>query len=274
MADRSAIYSRYSDNILRGATASIASGTPTGDPRYDASALIDDNPAAVAKLNSTSGAWDFDCGSAKRGQLIALIHHDFQESATVTVTAGASQGASTLSATFTIPPWIATGRGRWPVNPWLDLTKAAGYSAGGFRWWRISVSGNDQNLQLGQVVIASTLRRLDPDLQWDFSTGRQRTSTVNQTYMGVKVKTPIGDNVWRRSGQHVATPAVAADMDALFVDACGQSLPWLLVPDGTVNEAYYVTFAGDYREYKTPEHQNPVWQFDVEEVNRGLRPGA
>lgn len=273
MPDRSPIYTRYSDNILRGSTASVASGTPVAAP-YTVAAGIDDNPATLVKFTSTGCAVDHDCGSAKVGAIAALIHHNLAAGTSCVLTAGATQGASTFTASFTIPPWIGgTGAQRWPVNPWLDLTVLANY--GSYRWWRLTITGNDQNVQYGELVIGKALRRMtDLQLNPPPATGDSMKTIVNTSYFDVKTKTPLNNPVWRRAGEHIMSPALAADMREHWYDAAGQALPWLFIPDGTVNDARLVTWADDARVVTDMEHGNPSSHFSVEEVARGLRPGT
>ena len=272
MANRAPIYTRYSDNILRGATASVASGTPVAAP-YTVAASIDDNPASLVKFTSVSCAIDYDCATAKNGAVAALIHHNLAAGTSCVLTRGATQGASTFTATFTIPAWIGgTGAQRWPVNPWLDLSILPNY--GSYRWSRLTITSNDQNVQFGELVIGSALRRMDPDLQFGPSSTDTHKTIVNTSYFDVKTKTTLNNPVWKRSGTHIMSPTLTVAMREHWYDAAGQALPWLLVPDGTVNDARLVTWADDARVVSEPEHRYDTSQFSVEEVARGVRPGT
>lgn len=270
MANRSAIYTRYSENILRGATASVASGTPVAAP-YTVAASIDDNPASLVKFTSTSCAIDYDCATAKNGAVASLIHHNLAAGTSCVLTRGATQGATAQTATFVIPAWIGgVGAQRWPVNPWLDLTVLAGY--GSYRWTRLTITSNDQNVQFGELVIYSALRRVDLQLNPSYSDTMK--TIVNTSYFDVKTKTPLNSPIYRRTGINVLSASEAIDMREHFYDAAGSALPWLFVEDGTVNDAHLVTYAEDARSATQPEHGHPTVQFSVEEVARGLRPGT
>lgn len=164
------IYQFYKDEVARLATISIeddASPSLSGGESYGPDSLVDDNPAKVAKIGATSGAWIFAYAEKQRIDIAALIHHTFDETPagspgsptpSVRLEGNATSDFSnpTFVATFTIPPWFGEGTRRWPVNPYLVLTEVEGYDPEGFLFWRLVIENNSQNIQLGQVWFGST----------------------------------------------------------------------------------------------------------------------
>jgi hypothetical protein len=276
------IYQRWSDNVARAATITIDTGADPLDSHYGPAVLVDDNPAKVAKIDSTTGAWLFDFGAAKRVDLVGLIHHSFDAGADVTLQAtndvadfATSPPSPPFSASIVVPTWLGSGSGRWPVNPWLDLTAQAGYLASGWRYWRLLVVGNSQNLQLGQIWMSPTIRRFDPDVQWGVQRGQQRSLVQSRTAFGVDTIYARGTLRWSQSGQlRMTTDVYAADLETQWQDVEGRAKPWLLVPDGEVNVCYFVRWAGlDLQtQWAAPAIRDR--QIQVEEVARGLRPGV
>jgi hypothetical protein len=287
MPATAAIYQRYGDNAVRSATITIQTGTaPTGQDLidYGPASLVDDNPAKVAKINSVTGAWVFDFGVAQRLDLFALIHHDFDPGGDVKLQGNATNtwGSPSFSASFVIPAWdgASSGARRWPVNPWMDVTEQAGYSAAGFRYWRLVITGNSQNLQLGEVWGSPTIRRLDPDLQWNFQRSVLKRQIQNRTAFGVATTYTRGTSEWRIRGDHLFDAALRADLQTHWIEVEGAARPWLFVPEGLENRCYLVRWLETMREEQQQMdalvgsgevHTN---QFAVEEVSRGLRPGV
>ena len=277
MASINAIYQKYTDNAARSATLTIQTGTDPGDTNYNPSSLVDDNPAKVAKILSTTGAWLIDFTVAQRIDFVALIHHDFDAGADVKIQGNASNawGSPSFSASITIPAWLGSGATRWPVNPWLDLTAAAGYSAGGFRYWRLVITGNSQTLQLGQLWMSAGIRRLTRNYNLGVSDLRQRPMIQNRTAFGVDTIYSRGTSRWaQKIGINTLEDTLRASLRDQWDDAGGRTNPWLYVPNGLNNESYFVRWA-------TPEEQMDriltnlsTFGAVVEEVSRGLRPGT
>lgn len=286
-----AIYSRYSD-ILK-PSARIETGTDTNDANYAPEMLFDDNPAKVAKIDSTTGAWEIDSGGSPLTKLridyAALIHHTFMAGCDVKIQgsdapnwAGSPVTAPEFEASFTIPAWKGSGITRYPVNAGLDLTQAAGYSATGFFYWRLLITGNDQNVQLGQLVLLSQIRRLSPHIQWEYVVTNQKRIIENRTDFGVS--TFYRRMVTQRilEGRLRADEDLDVDLDAHWYDVDGRGFPFLFVPFfpslssddiDAYNEPLLVRFAENLRAMT-----HTIWdvrdqRWLLEEVARGLRPG-
>jgi hypothetical protein len=280
------IYQFYSDEVARLATITVESGAVVSpvDPDYAPASLVDDNPAKVAKIDDTSGAWLFEYASAQRIDLAALIHHNFDESTgspgvSVRLEANTSNswGAPPFSATFTIPPWFSVGTRRWPVNPWLDLTQATGYTTTGYRYWRLVVDGNSQDLQLGEVWFGSQIRRFEPnDLKWGLTPGAHKPQIENRTSFEISTTYSRGTTVWRQEADLMADDTLAAELERHWYDVEGRARPWLLIPSGPIDDdrAYLVRYATTDRQMQWNWENANDMRLAFQEVGRGLRPGV
>ena len=271
-----AIHTRPSDNVAPNATITIQTGTDPGDPNYASTSLVDLNPAKVAKILSTTGAWLFDFGSAQRIDLAAFIHSTFADTAVMRLQGNAtdSWGAPSFNALIDVQAWLGSGSTRWPRNQWLDLTQEAGYSTTGYRYWRLVITGNDQNLWLGQVIFSPTIRRMSSDVQWDYARAPKKRSIVNETAYGSKTVYARGTTQYMLQANQRMDEELFEDQEQHFYDSDGLALPWILIPDETGPDAYFVRSVEDV--YATTHHFFDVHdrKFMVEELSRGVRPGV
>lgn len=272
----STIYTFPSDEVARLASSiTVQTGTPPTEPEYGPMALVDDNPAKFAMIDSVTGAWLFAYAAPQPIRIAALIHHDFDPAGNVVLQGNPtdSWGAPAFSAPFVIPPWLGQGTGRWPVSPWLDLATIEDYNPAGFLFWRLLITGNSQDLQLGQVVFSETKRVLDPDLQWNYVTAPRKRTIVNETAFGSKTVYSRHSSQWALTGDLRMTDALAIEMEQHFHDAEGVAHPWLLIPDGSVNRAHLVRRTEDVHAVTQLMFNAGDTRFVVEEVSGGLRPG-
>lgn len=280
-----ALYTRYADNVAPNATITIETGTDPG-ATYAPANLVDQNPAKVAKILSTTGAWLFDFGSAQRIDIAAFIHGTFETTSTLRFQGNATNawGAPSFDAEIDVLPWLGSGTRRWPQNHWLDLRNESGYTTTGYRYWRLICSGNSQNIWLGQVVLSPTIREMDPDLRWEYVAGPAKRAIVNETAYGSKTTYPRQTTQYRLEGDHRMTEALYREFEEHFYDAEGIGYPWLLVPsdpeaDGSPawqeqGRIYFVrlvedSFAAGHTYFNVRDRK-----FVVEELSRGLRPGT
>lgn len=274
MPDRSAIYHFASDNVIPGSTLTIETGTDPGDDNYRAPVLGDLNPAKVAKIDSTTFAWQADLGSSKPLYDVGLIHFDADEGANVRFQANssASWGSPPVDLAVTIPAWLGSGTGRWPVNAWLDIAAALG-SVPSYRYLRLICTGNSQDGQLGQWVVNKATRRFTEDMQWGSRSTVRKRVIENRTAFGVASIYPRGTNELIFEGEHKPLADLEDALVRQWYDVEGRTYPWLFVPDGTKNACYFVRWANPQRQstYYAPGAYSNA--FAVEEVSRGVRPG-
>lgn len=271
-----AIHTRPSDNVAPNATITIETGTDPLDDNYGPEVLVDLNPAKMAKILSTTGAWLFDFTTAQRIDFAAFIHSTFATTAVVRLQGNAtnSWGAPSFNVVIPVQAWLGSGTTRWPRNQWLDLTDQPGYTTTGYRYWRLLITGNDQNIWLGQVVFSPTIRRMDQDVRWDYVRAKRKRSIVNETAFGSKTIYARGTTQYMLQADQRMDEDLFEDQEEHFFDADGVALPWILVPDETGPDVHFVRFTEDL--YSTTHHFFEVHdrKITVEELSRGLRPGV
>lgn len=284
------IYTHYADEVARLATSitieNDVSPSLSGGDDYAPETLVDDNPAKVAKIEDTSGAWIF-AYAAKQPIIIAgLIHHTFDE----TVASPGSPAPSvrlegnstnvwtnpTFVGEFPIPPWFGVGTRRWPQNPWLDLSEVSGYDPTGFLFWRLVIENNSQNLQLGQVIFSSVKRQFDPDLQWGLSDTARKPLIEVRTAFEVSTIYSRATTIWQRDAGLRATPEMADAHELHWYDVEGRARPWLLIPSGpgATDRCYMVRYTMTDRQVQWNMDIQHDMRLSFQEVGRGLRPGV
>jgi len=282
MAEAAAIYQRYSDEVARLATITIETGVDPGDATYGPAALVDDNPAKVAKIDSVTGAYQFAYPAKQPVALVGLVHHDFDAGADVLIQGddAADWVTPAFEAAITIPPWLGSGTRAWPVNPWLDLTEEYDYEPLGWQYYRLVITGNSQTLQLGQVWFGETIRRLDPHLQWGRSHTHAKRYIRNRTAFDVETIYSRGTTLWRLEGTHGRDDTLQALLAAQWFDADGAAYPWLFVPNGLENRCHLVRWGEEARVETQivgpPSLSDSIWEqrLVITELARGLRPGV
>ena len=270
------IYVKYSENVAPLGTPSVQFGT--ANSAYPATNLVDGNPAKVCKVDSTTGAVMLAYAAKQPAKLFAVIHQNVDGGLSGVRIQGNdtnSWGSPSFDAAVTIPSMRGAGVTRWPVNPWVDLTLAAGYDAAGWKYWRYYVPGNSQNLQIGQVVLASDFHKYDPNVDWGLSAEDSRLNIVQRTGYNVKHTTRRGTVQWRRAAQIEDCPDTLRDaLNAHVDDVDGDTFPWLLVEDGTVNSCRFVKYAESKNAIQFKLTNSSRVSVTVEEVSRGVRPGT
>jgi hypothetical protein len=282
------IYQHVEDEVARLADITIETGAAVSpaDDDYGPASLVDDNPAKVAKIEDTTGAWQLEFDSPQRADIIGLIHTTLDET---TDSPGSPaprvriQGNNTASwatpafeADISVPAWLGTGTRRWPVNPWLDLTAQDGYDEDGFLFWRLFIENQSQNIQVGELWLGQVIRRFDPDLRWDLRRRERKPEIENRTSFEVDTTYSRGTTIWEQEAELDADDEMAAALERHWYDVEGRARPWLIVPSGPIaNDRCCLV------KYMTTERQME-WNFEnmhrmrlgFQEKGRGLRPGV
>jgi hypothetical protein len=233
-----AIYQYATDNVA-GLGTLVAT---TADGAYPVANLVDLNPAKPAKLTGTTGNVRWDFAAAQRIDLAAIIHHNLTAGLNVRLQGNATDvwSAPTLDAAFTIPAYREDG---YPSNPWIDLTLAAGYTATGFRYWRlVVVAANGANVAIGDVWLGMTKRTLTPNISWGETQTEERALIEHLTDFKVATIYDLGVTVRGLTGELDWTDSNRAIYDAWWRSCRGRVRPFLLIPNGTVNDAWLARF--------------------------------
>jgi hypothetical protein len=264
------LYARPQTNIAPRSTISVSAGVEDAD--YPAANLANLNPAKPAKLTGGSGAWLIDAGTPVALVVIALIHHNLDPAATLTVEANSadSWGAPPLSQAITIPADDADG---YPRNPWVDLRVGRVPDADRtYRYWRIVVADNPDPVAIGEVLPCTELLGFECDLQPGAADKEEHPIIEHRTDHGVSTRYPLGPK-WRTwSGELNLTEAAnIAAFRALYQAARGRALAFLFIPaTPALGDAWFGLL--DSTTYAAARLLPDVARFQVgiEELSRGL----
>jgi hypothetical protein len=262
-----AIYGHYSDNVAPAATITVNTGTE--DATYPAANLADLNPSKPAQLTTTTGSWVFDWGAAQRVDWVLLPMHNLTAGLEVRIqmhTAN-SWGSPSLDTTITIPAYRDDGH---PVGAWRDLTGVAGYLVGGYRYLRFAVIGtNAAAVKVGELLIQSNKRTLNPNISWGAQVPEQRLFQTNQTDAGVKIMYDLGTTLRTYRGELDTTDAGLAAVRAWWRNCRGPVFPFGFVLDEDVNDASMARWSGGQDPTLTINDRNQI-PIAIEELSRGL----
>ena len=262
------IFQRSSDNIAPDATLSVNTGVEDTDfPKENIVNLL---PAKPMKFTGTIGSVVFDFGSAQRIDLVALFNHNLDAGLDVRIQGNATNtwGAPTFDATFTI---VAATTDGIRVNPWLDLVEEGGYSAGGFQFWRVAVIGtNSVAVALGEVWLSALARRLIPNVRWGAIQRDQRRLIRHVLPSSLVATFDLGSR-WREFDAQVVRNEVARqEIIDWWRDTRGAARPFLLVPDGLVNDAWFARFVEQNLDFTLRHTNQRAVTLRFEEVPSGL----
>lgn len=211
-------------------------GTWTASPGlasgYLAPWVADSRPERPSRLSAQNGYWNCDFGSAKRVDVIAILGHTLSDGCTVTLTAGATNGATTINHAITVP----TARRDGLTRPfYLVITGVSGYSVSGYRYWRVTVSGNAATTcQVGEIWLGRVMTALPNGIGRGAERAEQRLDVVHLTNRGVRLRYDRGVCLRQIS----ATVLVTSTAQLTAVQDWHQSakaglLPSLIVTDDT-----------------------------------------
>lgn len=262
-----ALYGHYADNVAPNATPTVNTGTE--DTTYPAAYLIDSIPSRPAQLTTTTGSWVLTFAAAQRVDLVALPMHNLSAGLEVRIQGNAANvwGAPSLNETITIPAYRGDG---FPFGSWLDLTTKAGYLVAGYQFWRLVIVGvNASPVKVGELLLISTKRTLNPNVSWGARLGETRPIIENMTDYQVSTIYDLGVTRRSLSGELDTTDAGLAAVRAWWQDCRGRARPFLLIPDEDVNDGWVVRWAGDLDPTLQVTDRNTL-ALGFEEVSRGL----
>ncbi len=239
------IYALPDDDLAPSATV-----TPSAvDSSYPGANLVDGDPGVPAKLSATSGNFVLDHGSAVDIQLVALIQPNLDPGlANVAVQRNATNvwTSPAMNVPITIPARKGDG---YPVSPWKDLRSQTGYNGPtGYRYTRLNFgAANSRNISIGELVLIGTYRQLPFGVRWGSKPFSKR-KTVKYLTDGGSIGYDLGVRIRRRQVAFDIkdTPGATTNLTAVetwLENAYGDLRPFLIVPDDTVNDAWFVTLA-------------------------------
>lgn len=263
------LYQRASDKV--GSAATITVDTGTENTTYVKANLVDGYVWQPAKLTTTSGAYTLDFTNAQRVDVMSLAYHNLDGGLAVKIQANASASWSspTIDATVTIPGASADGK---TSMPFLDLTAVTGYSTGGFRYWRLLISGtNSAAVSIGELGLWTPKRTVGRGIRPAFKTQDEFREIRHETEYGVLHRYRLGVRRRHWTGTVTATQADLDDLRAWYRDAAAQTGPALWIPDSTTNDCYWVRLPAEGPEVTSQYPAYHEVQLDlVEESGGGL----
>jgi len=219
-------------------------------------------PSRPAKLTTLSGYWELVFPAPVEIVGAAIIYHNFEEGLDVTIEAGTGSPLS-FSQAIDIP---ASFENDWAISPWVLFD-----SPQTFDTWRLSV--NEDNYlapMVGRFLLLTALRDLDNDVRWGVVEEEEQGQVEHRTEGAVETLYEL----WgpRRSflGELALLNSAANNLITLHRSARNRILPWLLIPDEGINDAWFVRFqeAKWSRTREMIEHN--IFPFRVQELSRGL----
>jgi hypothetical protein len=228
---------RPSDNVAPNATITTGGTVNMSYPLANAPKLDYANLANPSLLTGTSGDWIFDFGSAQRVDWIVLWHNfDAALACSFSGNATNSWGGPTITTALTIPSKRADD---YTVKIHKDLTGVSGYSASGFRYWRLNVTGTN-TVPIGiKILLFSTSRSTTRNIRWGGNFDEHQISINQATDAGHPWSYPLG------GGRSLRFSIRPTDADEVILKewhrSCqGSVKPTVVIPDPTVNDAYLV----------------------------------
>jgi hypothetical protein len=134
----------------------------------------------------------------------------------------------------------------------------------------VVVGVNAAAIKIGEFAMMSRKRTLDPNISWGTHQAEERKIIEHQTDYGVSTVYDLG--VTRRSwvGELDGDDTQRANVQTWWRDARGRSQPFVIVPDGTVNDCAMVRFGDTKLDYQLSMFNRNTLQVGFEEVSRGL----
>jgi hypothetical protein len=271
-------YCRHTDILQTFSATTLASGTASTDPNYDLTALSDFDLSKPLKLADTTAVrvtWDH--GSATRLDGFSLPKHNLDTSLAVLIQRNATDawGSPTQSVAVTISA-VRPGSPGHSRSPWVDLSAAAGYSAGGFRYTSLYVPANSVAPRLKAFLITQFRTFSRGVLASALVTGHRRGYIPSIT-TAFGVKSYYNQNVVQRGvrGTVQASPADWQDLQDLADDCGGCVDPFFFALDDSAKDdgGLIVRFSEDMASGLEASYTIPTVRpvtFDFVEVSRGL----
>lgn len=148
------------ENLIDAATLSVS---PAASSDHPIANVQDQRLSTVWEATSTaSQALSIDLGSAMSVNTYAVMGHNLTEGTSIVFTGGSTTACSAVTSTLT-----------W--NAGMILLFAA---SGTYRYWKLTVSGNDDPLSIGRVWLGTYLT-IDPSSLLDFTVTKKRSDYVS-----------------------------------------------------------------------------------------------
>ncbi len=168
-----------------------------------------------------------DLGSAKAIDIFALVNHNLQSGATITLKGGAGPDPSTFSTTITWRTDVA-----WKI-----------FASQNFRYWSITLddAGNPDNHLRGGYAMMGAKTTLTFQIQPEWSRERIKIQRSVENEIGIPM---IGAEIfrgWRLIVSFDGLDLTEEETLHAFLDSLDfKTVPVLILPDTSENDAYFV----------------------------------
>jgi hypothetical protein len=260
------LYALPSDDVAAEASTVIGSAE---DSEYPAENLVAPTntghlnlPSRPAKLTTTSGYWDFEFDDPITLVGVVLVYPNFDSGLDVTIEAGTGSPL-TFSEQIPVPnDW----ENDWMPSPYVIFDEPQTFAS-----WRISINeANTYPVQIGRVLLLTAIRDLENDVRWGVVEDEEQGQIEHATEAGVELLYELFGPRRSFQGELALKNDKSSELITLYRSARNRILPWLLIPDAGINDAWFVRFQ-EPRWSRTREMiEHNIFPFRVTELSRGL----
>lgn len=244
--------------------ASTINSVSTEDSVYKKENLYNKRPSLPFRFTAKSSQYiELDLGSSTLITLFSLINHNLLSSATITLQADTnppSWGSPSYSQGVT---WRSE-------NLYLKLSQT-------YRWWRILITdaSNPVNLQIGEAILHVHSSFTTAHIQGQ-SEGDVFYTATQETFMGQDWDAELARKALlslRIRKEETHGDSIQEEIRAFLRSLKGSAGRFLVVPDDTTSECYYMKAAGsEFRAERVFHNVKDIrdWNLELSEISQGI----
>jgi len=244
---------------------STINAVSTEDTLYVKENLYNKRPSLPFRFTAKSDQYiDLDMTTDITPTIFALINHNLLSTATIR-----------LEADGNPPNWAAPSYSQ--VLVWREENLYYKLSGQTYRWWRIFVTDalNTANLQIGEAILHLHSSFTTAAVQAQ-SEGDAFYTATQETFMGQDWDAELARKALlslRIRKQETHGDAIQEEIRAFLRSLNGSAGRFLIVPDDTTTDCYYVKAAGSKfiadRIFHTAKDLRD-WNLDLAEISQGI----
>ena len=141
-----------------------------------------------------------------------------------------------------------------------------------YQYWRVNNTGdpNSRLVEVRAILLVGELRPMISDIGFPVDFSEQHGDIVNATALRVETVIPLGGKEREMDGASPATDAGNTEIIKMRRAQYGRYLPFLFIPDVTVNDPWFVRFVSARQVAKKTDQGYFPQSFTIREVARGL----
>jgi len=244
---------------------STINAVSTEDPLYVKENLYNKRPSFPFRFTAKSNQYiELDMGVNITPTILSLINHNLLSGATIKIEADNDP-----------PNWIAPSYSA--VVTWREENLYKKISGQTYRWWRIFVTdaANPVNLQIGEAILHLYSSFTDAYIQAQ-SEGDVFYTATQETFMGQDWDAELARKALltlriRKSETH--GDSVLEEIRAFLRSLAGSAGRFLVVPDDTTSECYFVKVSGsEFRADRIFHNVKDIrdWDLPLAEISQGM----